>query len=150
MESVSRHGTASRLSTRYCEAMSQQNVEIVLGMVHDWANGKRELARAAFDSHVVAIFPFIDGRVTHGIAEMERSLESWRRTWADWQIELGESIDAGDHVVVEFVQRGSGRESGVEVELVNGAVVSLRNGKIIRYEVFETKREALEAAGLQE
>ena len=47
-------------------------------------------------------------------------------------------------------QHGVGKHTGAEVELVGHGVFSLRNSKIIRAEFFESKAEALEAAGLQE
>ena len=40
-----------------------------------------------------------------GLPETEGGLEEWRRTWADFGIEVLETIDAGD-VVVAILRRG--------------------------------------------
>jgi ketosteroid isomerase-like protein len=53
-------------------------------------------------------------------------------------------------VIVVQRQFGTGRESGVPVEFFNAGVYTLRGGKIIRVEYFETRADALEAAGLSE
>jgi ketosteroid isomerase-like protein len=65
-------------------------------------------------------------------------------------MDIEEAIDAGDIVVVTIRQHGVGKDTGAEVELLTHGVFSLRNSKIIRAEFFESKADALEAAGLSE
>ncbi len=130
--------------------MSQENVEIVRSMLDAWASGDRETARAAFDESVVFIMPPIDATVSHGVRETERALEAWRRSWDDYSVETEELIDGGEHVIAINRQRGRGQASGTEVDLTSALVCTLRASKIIRAEVFETKGQALEAAGLSE
>ena len=77
-------------------------------------------------------------------------MQRWRSDWSDWGFEIQEAIDAGDHVVAVTDQWGIGKASGVQVELPNAGVYSLLNSRIIRVEIFETRAEALEAAGLSE
>ncbi len=60
-----------------------------------------------------------------------------------------EFTDAGDHVVVEVFQRGRGRASGAEVEGRFWFVYEIRDGRIMRQDVFGDRRQALEVAGLQ-
>jgi ketosteroid isomerase-like protein len=135
---------------RYCGAMSQENVEIVVRMLRAWAKGERESAREAYHPQVVMIRPVIDSRVTHGLSAMEEANEAWRRSWQDYRMEFEEAFDAGDSVVAIVRQYGVGKDTGAEVELLTYGVFSLRNSKIIRVEFFATKTEALEAAGLSE
>jgi ketosteroid isomerase-like protein len=130
--------------------MSAENVAVVCNMVEAWARGDRDQARAAYDPHVVLIFRALDAPVSYGIAAMEHALESWRRTFDDWRLEIEEAIDGGEHVIVVHRQWGTGKESGVPVEVSNAVVYSLRGSKIIRVETFESRAEALEAAGLSE
>jgi ketosteroid isomerase-like protein len=62
-----------------------------------------------------------------------------------------EYMEVGDKVVLAARVRFRGRASGVEVGGGGiGAVYTLRDGKIVRYELFQNKAEALEAAGLRE
>jgi ketosteroid isomerase-like protein len=67
----------------------------------------------------------------------------------DW--EVTEWIDGGgDHVIAVMHTWGRGKMSGVPVERREAHLWTLREGKLRRLRVFETKTEALEAAGLRE
>ena len=59
-------------------------------------------------------------------------------------------IDAGDSVVVATRIWARGKGSGVEGEMPQGMVYSLRNGLVTRVDLYESKRIALEAVGLSE
>jgi hypothetical protein len=60
-------------------------------------------------------------------------------------------MEVGDKVVLAARVRFRGRGSGVEVGGGGmGAVYTLRDGKIVRYEQLQSKVEALKAAGLSE
>ena len=62
-----------------------------------------------------------------------------------------EVIDAApDKIVVHQRNDVRGGESGVNVEIDYWDVISFRDGKIIREQWFESRAEALEAAGLSE
>jgi ketosteroid isomerase-like protein len=127
-----------------------QNVEIVTGMMRDWASGHRDAARAAYDEHVVCVLPTVDDPVSFGIAAVERAVEAWRRSWEDYRVESEAITAGGDQVVVRTRQFGTGAGSGVAVEFETFGVYSLRGGRIIRMEYFDTESEALGAAGLRE
>jgi ketosteroid isomerase-like protein len=58
--------------------------------------------------------------------------------------------DLGDRVLAIGTLRVRGKESGVEVEVPSALVVTYRGGKVVRFEDFGDKREALEAVGLSE
>ena len=59
-------------------------------------------------------------------------------------------LDAGGPVVIVFRQGGIGRGSGVRSERDFFGVYDLNDSKVIRYRQYESRREALEAAGLSE
>jgi ketosteroid isomerase-like protein len=131
--------------------MSQENVEIVRGMLKAYLDGDREAARAAWDPNVVMIRPeVVDAPVVQGLPAMERAMETWRRSWDDWGLAIEETFETGDQVVVIARQYGVGKETGAEVEYLTCGVYSLRNSRIIRAEFFGSRAEALEAAGLSE
>jgi ketosteroid isomerase-like protein len=130
--------------------MSEENVEVVVRMVHAWASGDRDSARAAWDPHAVMIRPVIDSQVLHGLPAIEAAQEAWRRSWQDYRLEIEGTIDGGETVVVTIRQHGVGKETGALVELLTHGVFNLRSAKIIRVEFFDSKQDALEAAGLQE
>jgi len=77
-------------------------------------------------------------------------LWSWIRVWDKLHLEIEEAIEACDRVIV--VTRNIGRLSGshARVEGSWAYLTTCRDGLLIRTEVYFTKDEALEAAGLTE
>jgi ketosteroid isomerase-like protein len=65
-------------------------------------------------------------------------------------IEPLEFIEVGDRLVVPYRFGGRARHTGIEVEFSFVHVLHLPDGKVVRCDVFKTKGEALEAAGLSE
>jgi ketosteroid isomerase-like protein len=73
-------------------------------------------------------------------------MEAFKEMW----IEPQEFIDAGDIVVVALRFGGQARHTGIEVEFSYVHVITIRNGKTLRIDVYESKSKALEAVGLRE
>jgi ketosteroid isomerase-like protein len=65
-----------------------------------------------------------------------------------WEAE--EFIDAGDAVVVPVRFYARGRESGIETSTRAVQVYWLKDGKIVRYQLCESRADALEAVRLAE
>ena len=63
-------------------------------------------------------------------------------------LEPVEYIDAGDQLVVPYRFGGTARHTRIEVEFYFVHVFTIRDGKTVRADVYETKAEALEAVGL--
>src|SRR5829696_2819176 len=132
--------------------MSQENVELV-------RRGFDAFARRDIDAILAGLDPDIDVRPApelpgadsyHGhagfVAFMERFLESWE----EYRLTPERFIDAGDQVVVLYQAVGRGRGSGIDLETRFGHVWTVREGRAVRWEVFRTHGEALEAVGLPE
>ena len=89
----------------------------------------------------------------HGLYHGHEGLRQWFREWrapfADYDEAVEDYIDAGDNVVVCFRVKGRGKTSGAEVDTSGWQVYRIENGRAVRIEIFETKAEALEAAGLK-
>ena len=58
--------------------------------------------------------------------------------------------EAGDAVIASTRIWGAGQSSGVEVQMHVQLVVTFREGKVARRQVFQTRQQALEAVGLRE
>jgi ketosteroid isomerase-like protein len=91
-----------------------------------------------------------DGRVYRGLDGVRAFFRDWLEVWDEIDWEVKEWIDAGDHVIALMHTWGRGKMSGVSVERREAHLWTLREGKLRRLRVFETKDEALEAAGLSE
>lgn len=83
-----------------------------------------------------------------GHAGVRQWFEDWGAAWAEWSFRPLEFIDAGDHVVVLGRVTATGRDSGVKVDRQDGIVYEIRDGKIVRLDYFNSRDQALEAAGL--
>lgn len=133
--------------------MSEENVQIVRRVWEASERGDSDTVFALYDPAMVWDQSTLSGPVT-GIY---RGHEGVRRVWREW-LDAFEThhasaetfIDAGDAVVVGYRLGGRGKTSGVEVEARRWNVYRIRNGLVIRVDLFETKAKALEAAGLPE
>jgi hypothetical protein len=62
-----------------------------------------------------------------------------------------EVIDVSDDLlIVAITFGGHARHTGLDVELSPVHVFKLRDGKVLRWQVFQNRHQALEAAGLRE
>lgn len=82
-----------------------------------------------------------------GIDGLIRWQADWEASWASWRWEPEEFIDVGDRVVAVLRVYARGRGSGVDVERLDGAVRTLRDGKVIRLDYYGSKAEAFDAVG---
>jgi ketosteroid isomerase-like protein len=59
-------------------------------------------------------------------------------------------VSGGDYVVATIHNTGRGAQSGLQVDLRTAVLIEVRGAKLARLEVFQTRAEALAAAGLSE
>jgi uncharacterized protein len=132
--------------------MSQENVEIVQEFTRRFAAGE-DVTREYFDPEIVwdtSASGLPSASVYHGHQGVRRFFRDWLAPWEDYEIEPGDCIDAGDAVVLIFRQAGTGRGSGVRIESDFFSVYDLKDSKVVRFRLFESREKALEAAGLSE
>jgi ketosteroid isomerase-like protein len=67
-----------------------------------------------------------------------------------WSHQVGDMIDTGDSVLVFATFRARGRGSSVDLEKFEPHLWTFREGKVVRFEWFSDRGEALRAAGLPE
>jgi ketosteroid isomerase-like protein len=133
--------------------MSEENVEIVKEFTRLFEGGDRDAWREYFDPDVVwdtSASSMPSAGVFRGHEGMEQFFRDWLGTWNDYEITAREYLDAGESVVIVFRQRGTGRGSGVQIERDFFGIYDLRESKVVRYRQYESREEALEAAGLRE
>ena len=133
--------------------MSQENVELVKEFTRLFEEGDRDAWRNYFAPNVVwdtSTSKMPAAGIYHGHDGVQRFFREWLGAWSDYGIEALEYLDAGDSVVLVFRQSGTGRGSGVRTERDFFAVYDLSDSKVIRYRQYESRKAALEAAGLRE
>ena len=78
-------------------------------------------------------------------------LTDWFSRFAPgYRMEVDESRDWGERVLVVTTHRSKGRASAVPISQQTAQVMTVVDGKIVRQEFFASRDEALEAAGLSE
>jgi ketosteroid isomerase-like protein len=132
--------------------MSQENVEVVRDQFA--ATNERDFPRAM--SHyaedvVLVVGAFLKPGTFKGRQAVGEWFADWFRAFeADYHFDIDEAQDLGDAVFLFATCFGHGRTSGVEVHGQTGFLYRLRGGKIVRVELYSSRAEALEAAGLSE
>ncbi len=130
--------------------MSEENVEMVRRGIESV-----DTFWAMLDEYVVwdmrAWFPSpdLDDVYVGRDAVIKASRHYWG-TWDEYRVEAEEILDAGPSVVVILHEYGRGKGSGAPFEKRHPQVWTFRGDRIIRWDSFSSRAEALEAAGLSE
>jgi ketosteroid isomerase-like protein len=137
--------------------MSQENVEIVRRIYEKWedlvlADPDDKSFDDFFDSAIEvdnsnAVF---DGAVYCGRDGLREYLALLREAWTSLRLEPEELIRVGEDQVVVAQRIFPRSTGGVEVIARSATTYTFRDGKVIRIKTFQSKAEALEAAGLRE
>jgi ketosteroid isomerase-like protein len=134
--------------------MSQENVQIVLGVFDAFRRRDTGAMFAAYDPDVewsMEGYPNWPENKTYGGHEGIRTFfRAWLRDFDEYDTEARDPLALGDKVVVTVYDCARGQGSGVSIERVHAHVWTLRDGRAVRVEVFDDRRSALEAVGLSE
>jgi ketosteroid isomerase-like protein len=95
--------------------------------------------------------PDVEFRTTvetaHGLAGVEDWVRQMDELFDDFQIEVEETVEAGDRVVVLVHERARAKASGLDVDMRIGHVWTLRDGRAVAMRAYPTHAEALAAVG---
>ena len=134
--------------------MSQENVEIVRRFEDSWT--KQDLDAALECVHPGMEFDWSDSmgpfRGTYeGYDGLAQFWTQMLDAWEHFSPQMVEAIDCGpEGLITVDVVRAQGKGSGIAIEARGAMLWTLRDGKIVRAKMFQTKQEALKAAGLSE
>lgn len=131
--------------------MSEKDVDVVR---RAWEASDRRDTEALFALYDPAIVWQVHYGPISGSYLGHDGVRQFFREWTDaldtFHVRAEEFIDAGDCVVIDVRVWARGKGSGAEAEMPQGQLCRVRNGLLTRIELFETKEQALEAAGLEE
>jgi ketosteroid isomerase-like protein len=122
--------------------MSEENVELVRKIYEAW--GREESARDFIAEDIEYVNPSY--AVEPGTRRGRGSFRVVRETYGDFKVRVERYVDAGEEVVVLAQYKASGQGSGVPVSGEHGYVWTVRDGQAVRFQWFQSHREALEAA----
>jgi len=132
--------------------MSQENVEIVRRFFITVDSGDYDAAVREFDAdaewHNTGAFP--GPTICSGPAEIAAFWKALLEDFEDGKLDVEETTDIGDTVVVGLHSQALGRTSGAPVDVRWGMIFRFERGSIIRADVYGEYGRAFEAAGLSE
>ena len=132
--------------------MSQENVEVVRRFLVMMDRGNYDAAVREFDPdakwHNTGAFP--GPTICSGPAEIAAFWKALLEGFEDAELDIEESAEIGDTVVVGLHSQARGRASGAPVDVRWGISFRFERGSIIRADVYGAYGRALEAAGLAE
>jgi ketosteroid isomerase-like protein len=137
--------------------MSQEEVELVRTATERMSRGwDVRILQAGVEQGIIApdveLVPAPElarDTVHRGLTEIDEFMRGWTEDFDDWSVEIDRVIDAGGgRVVTLLTQSGTGKASGVPVDLFQGMVWELQNGKVVRMRLFADPGQALAFAGV--
>jgi ketosteroid isomerase-like protein len=131
--------------------MSSENVELVRKLLNVYNERSFEANMGLIDPDIVWDLSRVelpDGASFTGRSGLRSFVETWEEGFDSEHVEAEEILDAGDRVVAMIHHRGRGKTSGIEVDQRFAMVWTLRGGRAVRMDMYPSREEALEAAGL--
>ena len=133
--------------------MTPRNVEIVREM-YDRREGGDMYVGESVHPEIVFIrigseLPDVAGE-WHGKEGLRQATAEYLNVFEDYRFEVEKIIDLGGRVLVLERHSARGKLSGASISQDVGTLLTLRDGKIVRWEYYWERAEALEAAGVKE
>ncbi len=88
--------------------------------------------------------------VHHGRDTFETFLRSWLESFDDFRIEPEEIVEDDDRLIALVHQSGTGRASGVEVEVRIAHVWTVLDGRAVRWQSYPSREAALASVAVTE
>jgi uncharacterized protein len=128
--------------------MAPGNADLIRPIYDEWGRGNWRPRFEVYHPHMEwgwsEEFPGLAG-VYEDHQDPNPRLHTWLSGWEHWRAEPDEYLELGDHVVVLASYRGRGKSSGVEVHQLGAHVFELRDGKVVRMEIFASREKAIES-----
>jgi ketosteroid isomerase-like protein len=132
--------------------VSEDNLDIMRREWEAWLERDMDALAAFWDPEVVWDLEHFQNwpESSHeGVDAVRRFLTDWLEMWAEYEIDIEEVLPAPDGRVVSlYTTRAKGRESDLPMVLDVALIATFRNGKIIRFDAYDNRAEALNEVGL--
>jgi ketosteroid isomerase-like protein len=124
------------------------NADLIRPIFEEWGRGNWRPRFDVYHPHMEwgwsDEFPGLGG-VCKDQRDPNPRMRAWLRVWEGWRAEADEFLELGDYVVVFTRYHGRGKGSGVEVHQEGAHVFELRDGQVVRLEIFADRKRALES-----
>lgn len=130
--------------------MSQEDIEVIRRGYEAWNRGDSKAVLRALDPEIDLKFPEggLNTGIHHGHEQARKFIEGYFEAFERFLMEPERLVETGDRILVLLNTAARGRGSGVDVELRQAHVWTIRAGLATELEVFPGWEEALEALGL--
>jgi ketosteroid isomerase-like protein len=120
---------SSSSATRRTE-LPQSNRDRIEAVYREWAQGNFRAGGELF-SPDVAFEAMSDGRSAIGRDAIAGYMRAFLGQWSEFRIAAERIEERGDQVVVTERQRGTGRASGIELDMTAYAAWTFRDGEVV-------------------
>jgi uncharacterized protein len=128
--------------------MASSNVDLIRPIYEEWGRGNIRPRFDVYDPHIEwgwsDEFPGLAG-VYDDPRDPNPRLRMWLSGWENWRIEAEDYLEFGDYVVVLTSYHGRGKGSGIELHQEGAHVFRIRDGKVVRLEVFAGREKAIDS-----
>jgi hypothetical protein len=128
--------------------MSQEQLEFLAGVIDRWNDGEWFIPDAYHPELEWLPHRSLTEGAYRGIEGIERFAEDTREMFDVFELRY-ELLDLGEQVLGWGTIHFRARQSGIESEIPFGGLITLRDGKILRWEDLGSKEAALAAAGVE-
>src|SRR5690242_15262534 len=132
---------------------AQENIKFARRFYEAASRNEFDFVRKALDANVEWIEPSRPGlwfSGTHRGAEAvwKEVISPIAEKFDNFRINMKRFYGVGDHVIGIGYFRGHAKVTGKELDAVTAHVITVRNGKIVRFEAFHDRDSWVEALGL--
>ena len=122
-----------------------ENLDLVREALEAFLSGAVERGLEIADPEIVSVRPppFPDAQTYHGIDGVLQMYADWTADFDEFEMESVEFTEVGDRVIVEMINRGTGKASGVVVDGRFWFAYTVADGKVTRLDAYLTKDQAL-------
>jgi ketosteroid isomerase-like protein len=132
--------------------MSEENRELVSRAIEAWNRRDVEEFLACFDPNCEVVFPpeVPEPGPFHGRDELRQWVEGFLAAWESHHADVVETIDTDEGLFASLHMVGRGSGSAIEMDETDAHLFAIEEDRIVRWRNFQTRAQALEAAGLAE
>jgi ketosteroid isomerase-like protein len=124
---------------------SSDTVALTSGDLGELSREMAEIIDEDVEVEFLISSPLVEGRRFVGFQGWIELWRQWLSAWEVYSLEASNYESIGNCVVADVIHRGRGRTSGLEVELMQAQLWTLREGKVVRNRIFDERTEAIQA-----